>query len=89
MKIGFTESTRFSRKLPLIATDSEYQVLQSELRADPERGVVIPGAGGTRKIRLAIGQGGKRGGARVIYYPLSLGIEFFFWIFMKKSTNSI
>ena len=34
----------------------------------PDAGDVIPGTGGLRKLRWGIGQRGKRGGARVIYY---------------------
>ena len=68
MHIQFVEWEPFSRKLARIATDEEFQKLQSELRANPEKGDVIPGAGGARKVRMAVGQRGKSGGARVIYY---------------------
>jgi hypothetical protein len=34
---------------------------------DPRCGVVIPGTGGVRKLRVAVSGRGKRGGARVIY----------------------
>jgi hypothetical protein len=40
---------------------------QSRLAAHPDLGAVIRG-GGIRKIRVAVGASGKRGGARVIYY---------------------
>ena len=36
--------------------------------ANPGLGAVIKGGGGIRKIRVAVGARGKRGGARVIYY---------------------
>jgi hypothetical protein len=36
--------------------------------ADPHVGALIKGGGGIRKIRVAVGSRGKRGGARVIYY---------------------
>jgi hypothetical protein len=35
--------------------------------ADPRCGVVIPGTGGVRKLRVAASGRGKRGGARIIY----------------------
>jgi hypothetical protein len=35
--------------------------------AEPRSGVVIPGSGGVRKLRVAASGRGKRGGARVIY----------------------
>ena len=34
----------------------------------PLAGVVIPGCNGLRKVRWSIGESGKRGGARVVYY---------------------
>jgi len=36
--------------------------------ARPGLGALIKGGGGIRKIRVAVGLRGKRGGARVIYY---------------------
>jgi len=33
-----------------------------------EAGKIVPGSGGVRKLRWAIGGKGKRGGVRVIYY---------------------
>ena len=59
---GFT--ARFCDLLP----DEEYRLLQLELIRDPEAGRVIPGTGGLRKLRWAVGGRGKRGGARVIYF---------------------
>lgn len=35
---------------------------------NPECGVLIPGGGGIRKVRFAIGGRGKRGGVRIVYY---------------------
>jgi hypothetical protein len=34
---------------------------------DPRCGVVIPGSGGVRKVRVGFGGRAKRGGARVVY----------------------
>jgi hypothetical protein len=42
--------------------------LQLALVARPDVGKVIPGTGGLRKLRWAVGGRGKRGGARVIYF---------------------
>ncbi len=39
-----------------------------DLCKDPQLGEIIRGSGGIRKIRWAIGEKGKSGGARVIYY---------------------
>ena len=64
----FLEWDGFTDKLYEIASDAEYQIMQTELSVDPERGDIIRGLKGARKIRMALGGKGKRGGARVIYY---------------------
>jgi hypothetical protein len=45
----------------------ERAALVDRLAADPRCGVVIPGAGGIRKVRFGFGARGKSGGARIIY----------------------
>jgi hypothetical protein len=49
-------------------SDEAYGAFQSRLAANPGLGALIKGGGGIRKIRVAVGARGKRGGARVIYY---------------------
>ncbi len=51
-----------------LLTDEEYGDLQRELRANPEKGDLIRGTGGARKVRAKAGSKGKRGGIRIIYY---------------------
>lgn len=46
--------------------------LLEELAAFPRKSVVVPGGGGIRKIRLALGNRGKSAGARVIYFYLEI-----------------
>ncbi|HKW86642.1 MAG TPA: hypothetical protein VJM82_06210 [Nitrospiraceae bacterium] len=50
-------------------TEEVYATFQKELLAAPDKGTVIPGCGGLRKIRVRDPRHrkGKRGGARVIY----------------------
>jgi hypothetical protein len=45
----------------------EQAAIVNTVAADPQCGVVIPGTGGVRKLRVAASGRGKRGGARVIY----------------------
>jgi hypothetical protein len=45
----------------------EQAAIVDTVSADPQCGVVIPGTGGVRKLRVAASGRGKRGGARVIY----------------------
>ncbi len=62
------ETSTFTRQIIALLSDEEYTVFQSRLAANPDLGALIKGGGGIRKIRVAVGSRGKRGGARVIYY---------------------
>ena len=48
-------------------TAEEQATIIDTVSAEPRCGVVIPGTGGVRKLRVAASGRGKRGGARVIY----------------------
>ena len=67
----FIETGVFARQIDRCLSPDEYQRLQAELMADPEKGVVIPGSGGLRKLRVSCKGRGKRGGARIIYYLIT------------------
>jgi hypothetical protein len=45
--------------------------MEQDLLEDPERGVLIGGTGGVRKLRVALPGRGRSGGARVIYLYLA------------------
>jgi len=62
------ETSVFTKQVKTLLTDEEYQQLQAELIRQPEVGSVIPGSGGLCKVRWSMPGGGKRGGARAIYY---------------------
>jgi hypothetical protein len=69
MRKVFIETGEFTEWVTEVLTDEDYAALQRELLAVPDKGSVIPGCGGLRKLRVgdpSRGQG-KRGGARVIY----------------------
>ena len=57
-------SPSFPRQLAELWPDAEYAAFQQCLAANPEKGDVIPGLGGLRKVRWAAKGKGKRGGAR-------------------------
>ena len=48
-------------------TDRELKALQEELTINPQKGDVMQGTGGLRKIRVAFEGKGKSGSARVCY----------------------
>ena len=62
------ETSTFTRQMSALLSDEDYGEFQSRLAANPGLGALIKGGGGIRKIRVAVGSRGKRGGARVIYY---------------------
>ena len=64
----FIELTPFLEFRRANWSDEDLRALQNVLIERPEIGPRIPGAGGLRKLRLALTGRGKRGGARVIYY---------------------
>ncbi len=66
--IEFIETSIFTKQIQAIATDDELKDLQIELIAQPQKGDIIQGTGGLRKIRMALNNKGKSGGARVIYF---------------------
>ena len=62
------ETSTFTRQMTALLSDEDYGEFQSRLAANPGLCALIKGGGGIRKIRVAVGSRGKRGGARVIYY---------------------
>ncbi len=64
----FMEMLLFTKQLPDYLEDDQYQELQEFLIEQPDAGDLIQGTGGLRKLRWTIGNKGKRGGIRIIYY---------------------
>jgi hypothetical protein len=62
------ETSIFTRQVRILLSDEEYRKLQTALLLHPDRGAIIPGSGGLRKVRWAMEGRGKRGGVRTIYY---------------------
>lgn len=58
----------FTKTIADLLSDEDYRALQNALVENPERGDLMPGTGGLRKIRWSLAGRGKRGGARIIYY---------------------
>ena len=61
------ETPGYLRTAEAIFSEAEREQIVAMVAADPERGEVIQGTGGFRKVRIARCGMGKRGGARVVY----------------------
>ena len=87
---SFIETKLFSRLLADYLTDDEYALLQEALAERPERGALVPGSGGVRKVRRTQPGRGKRGGIRVIYYAKTReGVIWMLTIYAKNEDESI
>jgi hypothetical protein len=64
--VEFIETPTFTRQVLALLSDEEYRGLQNTIAADPERGALIKGGGGIRKVRHATQGGGKSSGVRAI-----------------------
>lgn len=81
----FIETPTFTRMVTALLTDDEYRELQNELMEDPERGDLIKGGGGIRKMRYAAQGRGKSGGVRVIYYWVKDDYQIYMLVVYPKS----
>lgn len=64
----FIEVEEFTRNLrDLNVPEEVYRLFQIELLLNPEKGEVIQGTGGLRKVRMRLPGHGKSGSARVLY----------------------
>ena len=87
---SFVESRLFTRLVGDYLTDDEYARLQVALAESPDRGAIVPGSGGVRKLRWAQPGRGKRGGVRVIYYARTHeGVIWMLTIYAKNEEQNI
>lgn len=88
--LSFIETKLFSQLREDYLTDDDYANLQEALIERPERGALIPGSGGVRKVRWAQPGRGKRGGIRVVYYAkVRDGVIFMLTIYAKNEDETI
>ena len=87
--IEFIETTMFTRQIKQIATDDELKELQKELIESPDKGDLIQNPGGLRKIRMATGNQGKSGSARVIYFLATAEVIYLVMAYPKSTKDSI
>lgn len=81
-------SNLYDKQANEIFSASERDDIEQDIAARPADHPVIPGGRGLRKARAAIGNKGKSGGARIIYYFWQSEDEIFFVSVYAKSSQA-
>lgn len=91
MKRTFIEVPIFTKHWEELGlTDEDLRSLENIILADPKIGDAIQGTGGLRKIRIPLGQHGKRGGARVIQVDIEIKeIIYFINVYSKNEKDDL
>ena len=63
----FIETQSYLKTINALVTDEQHREIQNQLLEQPGLDTPIPGASGMRKMRVALGDHGKRGGFRIWY----------------------
>jgi hypothetical protein len=81
----FIELPMFGHTAEGLLDDDDLRMLQYALSENPTAGVVVPGTGGIRKLRIAASGRGKRGGARVLYLYVKVRSRIYLLAAVSKS----
>jgi len=88
--MDFEELPYFTKKISKLGLASKLAELKAELVANPQKGDIIKGAAGARKIRMAAEGRGKSGGYRILYYlRLNLDTILFIDLFSKNEKENL
>jgi hypothetical protein len=84
------ELPRFSLRAKSVMTEAELDEAKVMIATDPECGDPLEGTGGVRKVRFAVGNKGKSGGVRIVYYFYNEAIPvFLLTVFAKKDMPNL
>jgi hypothetical protein len=86
--VAVIETPEFIARVRKLMSDEEREELIGYLSRNPTAGVIVPGAGGIRKLRWALEGRGKRGGARIIYFFHSVDVPLFALTAFAKNDRS-
>jgi hypothetical protein len=88
--LTFVETTTFTGQIVDLVSDDDYAAFQTQLSLVPDKGSLLVGCGGVRKIRMAARGKGKSGGARVLYlYLPNRHLIYFLYLFTKGDAGNI
>jgi len=83
------ESPVYSKQIDELLSADEHHQLQLSLLEQPDRGDLIKGTGGLRKLRWAGSGRGKRSGIRVIYYLWHGDTAFLLMVYPKNEQSDL
>ncbi|HEY5744072.1 MAG TPA: type II toxin-antitoxin system RelE/ParE family toxin [Terrimicrobiaceae bacterium] len=90
MRVLFIESHKFTEQVTGLNAQEAVWELENELLQNPEKGDLIQGTGGFRKIRMKLAGRGKSAGARVVYFHLKdPGVVFLFLLYTKSGQSDL
>ena len=91
MRILFIESHKFAEQVATLNAEEALWELENELLQNPDKGDLIQGTGGFRKIRMKLRGRGKSAGARVVYFHLKdRSVHLFcFFLYTKSGQNDL
>lgn len=75
--IAIVETASYLKRADALFSEAERLEIVEMLARDPSAGDLMPGAGGLRKLRVALAGRGKRGGGRLITFFHDLGMPLF------------
>jgi hypothetical protein len=88
--LTFVETSVFTRQITDLLTDDAYAIFQKQLSASPDKGDLLVGCGGVRKVRMAAKGKGTSGGARVLYLHLpNRHLIYLLYLFTKGQAENI
>ncbi len=85
---GVVETPPYLADAQRLFTEAERAAIVDHVAADPKCGVVMPGSGGVRKLRVGFGGRGKRGGARIIFLFAGVDVPVFLLAAFAKNEKA-
>ena len=90
MLVTVVETPAYLSKAERIMSVEEMSIVVETIAAQPEKGDIIKGSGGLRKMRIGLEGRGKRGGGRVIYWFYNTGYPaVLLWAFAKNEASDL
>jgi hypothetical protein len=86
--VAVIETPEFVATTRKLMSDEDREELIGYQSCNPTAGVLVPGAGGVRKLRWALEGRGKRGGARIVYFFRSMDVPLFALTAFAKNDRS-